>query len=944
MRADSKPGVVIVTGVKRVVGRGLMHSHFKRSFLWAIVVLLLLPVASALGARGAPHRKAKPRAGHKRGAVVHRARFHSVASATMVLLGDTAVEWQYDHLSAGQAEAFHFQARTSGMARAVHVYTGASTTAGTLIAGLYSAAAGNPGSLLGSGSSAAPEPGTWTSVSIAPVELHAGTTYWLAILGRGGRLRYRDRASGPCLSKLSAVRTLRALPTDWRTSRTYSDCPVSAYVTAALASPPAAGSPLASTLLEQPEIPGQPVAAATTETVTPPPPSNTVLPSVSGSTVEGQTLSVSKGTWTGSPTSYSYEWEDCNTAGESCSKITGATATTYKLVEGDVGHTLRAVVTASNAGGSTHAISDATATVAPLGAPTNTVPPSVSGSTVEGQALSVSKGTWTGSPTSYTYEWQDCNAAGESCSKITGATSTTYKLVEGDVGHTLRVGVTATNVAGSNEAFSAATGIVLAGSQIDVTQAGAGSQDGEDCANAHSLAWLNTAANWGPGDGKINAGTTVSICGTLTGAIAVAGSGKSGDLITIRFQPGAKISMPACPESGCIDTEEHGYLNIEGTSESEHGVIENTEQETGKKHEKALGIYAMDCEGCTIRYLSIEKLYVKTSEADEALEPGEGRGIEFSGSDMSIVHNTLHDIDWALLSIWNATDGNVRIEYNTIYRIDHGFASASNAEGGSIGPIAFAHNHVYSFKNWDSPGDSYHHDGVHCFTGDGHEAHYNGLYIYDNRFGPETGKNMNSDIFIEGDAEGTPCGDKTSNIWIFNNVAVSGEPVALGGTAVYSTEAHIYNNTIIGPNTTEVDPCFLLEEQAHEVRLKNNILTTCNELIDVESVADLASGGVDYNLYANGGENAFICEGSYEPFAKFSKWQSCIDGDSHSKAPASAKLLASGEEAGKPEAGSPAREAGINLTSLCSGATESLCANINGEPRPSSGAWNIGAY
>jgi len=87
------------------------------------------------------------------------------------------------------------------------------------------------------------------------------------------------------------------------------------------------------------------------------------LPSISGSTVEGERLTATAGTWTGSPTSYAYQWEDCNTSGESCSQISGATASSYKLARGDVGHKVRVAVTASNAGGSTRALSAPTTTI-----------------------------------------------------------------------------------------------------------------------------------------------------------------------------------------------------------------------------------------------------------------------------------------------------------------------------------------------------------------------------------------------------------------------------------------------------------------------------------------------------------------------------------------------------------------------------------------------------
>ncbi len=95
----------------------------------------------------------------------------------------------------------------------------------------------------------------------------------------------------------------------------------------------------------------------------PVPPANTALPALSGTVTEGQALSASNGTWTGSPTSFSYKWEDCDASGANCAAIAGATAASYTLTAGDVGHTVRVVVTAANEGGSTVASSAQTETV-----------------------------------------------------------------------------------------------------------------------------------------------------------------------------------------------------------------------------------------------------------------------------------------------------------------------------------------------------------------------------------------------------------------------------------------------------------------------------------------------------------------------------------------------------------------------------------------------------
>jgi hypothetical protein len=95
------------------------------------------------------------------------------------------------------------------------------------------------------------------------------------------------------------------------------------------------------------------------------------------------------------------------------------------------------------------------------GPPLSTSPPTTAGTAQEGQTLTASPGTWAGTqPIAYAYAWHRCDALGGACAPIAGATAQSYELGSGDVGSTLRVGVTATNEYGSATATSAASGTV----------------------------------------------------------------------------------------------------------------------------------------------------------------------------------------------------------------------------------------------------------------------------------------------------------------------------------------------------------------------------------------------------------------------------------------------------------------------------------------------------
>jgi hypothetical protein len=107
------------------------------------------------------------------------------------------------------------------------------------------------------------------------------------------------------------------------------------------------------------------------------------------------------------------------------------------------------------------------ATAAPggnlTGPPVASAPPRIAGSPTEGSTLVEEHGSWSGSPTSYSYQWQDCNTAGGACTSISGAVGQRYVLRISDVGRTVRVLERATNSHGTGLAAASAHTAVVTG-------------------------------------------------------------------------------------------------------------------------------------------------------------------------------------------------------------------------------------------------------------------------------------------------------------------------------------------------------------------------------------------------------------------------------------------------------------------------------------------------
>jgi hypothetical protein len=91
------------------------------------------------------------------------------------------------------------------------------------------------------------------------------------------------------------------------------------------------------------------VAAGSDRVFSPNDPANVSAPVISGTERVGERLTAGKGSWSGTPTvEYSYQWQRCNSAGNGCDNIAGATRSTYEVTSADSGLTVRTVVSAGN--------------------------------------------------------------------------------------------------------------------------------------------------------------------------------------------------------------------------------------------------------------------------------------------------------------------------------------------------------------------------------------------------------------------------------------------------------------------------------------------------------------------------------------------------------------------------------------------------------------------
>lgn len=150
-------------------------------------------------------------------------------------------------------------------------------------------------------------------------------------------------------------------------------------------------------------------------------------PTITGSRGVGKKLTATKGTWSPTPSTYSYRWK------RNGASISGATKSTYTPTTSDAGRYLTVTVTPKRTG-----YTSTGATSARVGIPIHaTKRPYLTGTAAPGRKLTVMVGAWTPKPSSYAYQWYRGGA------KISGGTAKTYTVRSSDRGTKIQAKVTA---------------------------------------------------------------------------------------------------------------------------------------------------------------------------------------------------------------------------------------------------------------------------------------------------------------------------------------------------------------------------------------------------------------------------------------------------------------------------------------------------------------------
>jgi hypothetical protein len=479
---------------------------------------------------------------------------------------------------------------------------------------------------------------------------------------------------------------------------------------------------------------------------------------------------------------------------------------------------------------------------------------------------------------------------------------------------------------------------------VYVAQSAAGSGDGSSCANARPVSFFNSSSNWGAGK-AIAPGSVVGLCGTITSALTLAGSGTAGSPVTVLWLPGASLAV--CSTAGALQMNGQSFVTVDLGGNVAAITCPNNGTGLGSQLD-AMGITGV-FHNSRITDGTIGPVYQRAPHGSDS--GGDGMGSECiytspGTSSNRIDHLTFTGCAYGLEYVMGAgvSSSGDEIDHNTFLDTvgtDIRYETADNSSMTASGSI---HDNDISYgARWAVSSSYEHYDGIMIYNhGGGGNDKIDPVLVYDNYLHGTIYNPNTAAMFLPEGLSSCTSGSYT-RAYIFDNLITLQGGDGFSDAFIFSHDCEhtigVYNNTIDGQNNT-TSVCVDMDGSPNTDTFANNICENVDAM-----VLNFQNPGptmlFDYNDYANVGtvgNSGWMWRGT--DYSTFSAWKTASGQDAHSTT-ASPGLNADYTVAGT---GSAVYRAGENLTSLCTGALTVLCTSRDGNQRPTSGGWDIGAY
>jgi hypothetical protein len=428
------------------------------------------------------------------------------------------------------------------------------------------------------------------------------------------------------------------------------------------------------------------------------------------------------------------------------------------------------------------------------------------------------------------------------------------------------------------------------------------------------------------------------LCGTFTGTtgqqlLAIPNSGTSGHPIVIRFDTGATLTAPYWSANGAIYCSGKSYITIDGQNT---GTITNTANGTSLTyHQTSLGVNGQNCPYVTVKNLTVSSIYINQGSGSGATDSGgqNTADINFAGTStgVTISGNTVSSakIGISVQPDPNADASNVTISSNSISDMDWGIVVGGGDAGDTMANIVINGNTITNWTNWQYPTSIYHQDGVILYNQG--STNIETVTLYGN--------------YIYGDlGVGSPTGfiycSTSTSCQLYNNLLVNTGHAIYGIVWINNPNCgnHLYNNTIVGLSSDFgiTYGNLTCPSSLGKMVLENNIVNGPN--VGIHDYGPLVTDTLtsNYNSFRNAGGSAPNMVTGDSTYLSYATWQG--DGFEANSTTSSPNLNGSYQIA---SASGGAYQTGTNLTSL---SLSTLNTDKAGTTRPTSGAWDMGAY